>query len=96
MSLMSIFIDAPEVLVARSAAEPCLPKVQPTCEEEAAGPWFHSTPQQGVDVACGFAIFANRLEQGELLAVDASGAHTDDGFLQLDVIGDAPDVATNN
>lgn len=96
MSLARTLIDVAEVFVARSAAEPSLPKMQPPSEKEAARSRLHSTPQQSTDAARGFPIFANRLEQGKLLAVDPGGTDTDDGFLRLHVIGDCPDIATDD
>lgn len=96
MRLVRFLVDVAEVFVPRGTAEPRLPKVQPPCEEEAAGPGFHPTPQEGTDAAHRFPVFAHRLEQGKFLAVDPSGRHADDGLLQLQVAGDGSDVATDD
>lgn len=65
-----------EVLVAGSAAQPGLPKVDPTGEKEAAGPRFDTTLQQSPDFTpAGQATVAG--EQGVLLTKHPSGADLD-------------------
>lgn len=67
-----------EVLVARSAAQPGLPKVDPACEEEAARTWFNAALQQSPYFPpAGHTTVSG--EQGVLLPKHPGGADLDHG-----------------
>lgn len=82
-----------EVLVVRSAAQPGLPKVDPTSEKEAARARFDAALQQCPDLAlAGQATVAR--EQGVLLAKHPGGADLDHRCPQVLVFLHRPDVGT--
>jgi len=89
-------VDALEVPIAGCAAQPGFTEMQPPREEEGAGARLDPAAQQGADAARRLPRPLPGLEEGKLLAVDAGGAHPDDGFLQLCIVGDAPDAATDH
>lgn len=86
-------VNALEVPVSGRAAQPGFAKMQPPREEKGAGARLDTAAQRGADAAC---QPTPGLEEGELLAVDAGSAHPNDGFLQLHVVGDAPDAAADH
>lgn len=82
-----------EVLVVRSAAQPGLPEVDPTREEEAAWPRFDAALQQSPDLAfAGQTTVAG--EQGVLLTKNPGGADLDHRCPQVLVFLHGPDVPT--
>lgn len=84
-----------EVLVAGSAAQPRLPKVDAAGEEEAPWTWLDATLQQGADLAAAAqATVAG--EQGVLLTEHPGGAHLDHGGLRVVICRHCLDVASND
>lgn len=78
LSCFSSDISLLEVLVARSAAQPGLPEVDPASEEKAAGTWFNAALQQSPNFAfAGHTTVTS--EQGVFLTKHSGGADLDHG-----------------
>lgn len=94
--LLSCFgsdISLLEVLVARSAAQPGLPEVDPAGEEKAAGTWFNATLQQSPNFAlAGHPTVTG--EQGVLLAKHSGGADFDHGRSKVLIFHHWSDVSS--
>lgn len=89
-------VDVLEVPIAGCTAQPGFAKMQPPREEEGARARLDTAAQWSADAAYHPPWPPPCLEEGELLAVDAGGAHPNDGFLQLHIIGDTSDAAADH